>query len=250
MSVAPESKADLTGLASALEASSIRAERALREGLALRSVAIPPELARLAGTFRGARVTLEARAYRGPHTAYARVVRVSGAELEIVNVLCLSTPERALPILGVDLVALARDTLVAVADLSPLHPEPATRARQLAPLARRRLERPFELPAGELPAWCVDWFSPEALLTRVPARALPLVAEAVHAYVEAYVELARTSEPDGSVVEAVSAGQRGYARAHVEHDRGLGLLKKLFDPTLAERFLAEVLFPERTPAWP
>ncbi len=250
MSVAPDRASDAPVLASGLDALSAQAERALARGLGLRAVTVPPELARLEGTFRGAPVLLEARAYRGPHTAYARVVQVRGPELAILNVLCLSAPERALPILGVDLVALARDTLVAVADLSPLHPDPAVRARQLEPLARRRRERPLALPAGELPAWCAAWFSPEALLTRVPAGALPLVTEAVHAYVDAYVELARTSEPDANAVDAISAGQRGYARAHIEHDRGLALLKKLFDPALAERFLTQVLFPERTPSWP
>lgn len=250
MSVAPDRAIDAPTLARGLETLSSHAERALARGLGLSAISVPPGLARLEGTFRGAPVLLEARAYRGPETAYARVVEVRGSELAIVNVLCLSAPERALPILGVDLVALARDTLVAVADLSPLHPDPAVRARQLAPLARRRRERPLALPAGELPAWCAEWFSPEALLTRVPAGAFPLVAEAVGIYVDAYVELAQTSEPDASAAPAISAAQTGYARAHVEHDRGLGLLKKLFDPALAERFLAEVLFPERTPSWP
>jgi hypothetical protein len=179
LSVAPDRASDAPVLASGLDALSAQAKRALAQGLGLRAVTVPPELARLAAG-RG----------RGPFAAAPRSV------------------------------------------------------------ARRRREHPPQLPAGELPAWCAAWFSPEALLTRVPAGALPLVAEAVHAYVDAYVELARTSEPDANAVEAISAGQRGYARAHIEHDRGLGLLKKLFDPALAERFLTEVLFPERTPSWP
>ena len=39
--------------------------------------------------------------------------------------------------------------------------------------------------------------------------------------------------------------QSRYCAAHRKDDRGLMLLHKLFEPTLAERFLREVLFPER-----
>lgn len=237
-------------LASCIDAITTRAERQLVQELALHATTLPPELARLTGTFRGGPVVLDARTYRGPATAYARVVRLRGENLDIGNVLAVSAPERALPILGIDLVSITRETLVAVADLSPLHPDAAERARQLEPLARRRRERPFGLPDGELPAWCAGWFSTETLLTRVSPAEAPRVSEAVLAYVSAYVALAGAAQSDPGLGESIRAAQGGYARAHVEHDRGLGMLKKLFDPALAERFLTEVLFPERAPAWP
>jgi hypothetical protein len=38
-----------------------------------------------------------------------------------------------------------------------------------------------------------------------------------------------------------------YFRAHRERDRGLMLLCRIFQPSVADRFLREVLFPE---GWP
>jgi len=221
------------------------AERALVSGLELRSLPLPTELARLEGRWRGAPATLRARAYAGPRTAYARFVELSGADLEIGNVLCLSAPEHALPILGADLVALAKDSVVAVADLSPVPGAPPPDAFE--PLAGA--EAAATLPRSEPPAWAASWLSSSALITRAPVNATGVIAQALAGYCRRYLELARDSVPAERHVGSTRAAHAAYARAHVEGDRGLNLLGKIFAPELAERFMRSVLFPERTPAW-
>jgi hypothetical protein len=42
----------------------------------------------------------------------------------------------------------------------------------------------------------------------------------------------------------VQRAQDGYAAAHREDDKGLGLLARMFGERWAERYLREVLFPD------
>lgn len=220
-------------------------EAALVVGLELRPLPLPRELARLEGSWRGGPATLSARAYTGPRTAYARFVELAGGELVIGNVLCLSTPEHALPIFGADLVALGKDTVVAVADLSPVPGAPAP--GDFSELAGA--EAAAALPRSEPPAWAAAWLSSSALVTRAPAGSGGVIARALFGYCRRYLELALASPPDACRAETTRAAQAAYARAHVTDDRGLNLLGKIFAPELAERFVREVLFPERSPAW-
>src|SRR5690606_34465217 len=108
-----------------------RVERRLVAGLGLIERPLPPELARLEGRFRDEPVTLLARAYSGPRLRYLRCVEVSSpSHLDIGNVLALPRAELALPLLGVDLVEVGRDTAVVVADLSPMAESEARRAHE------------------------------------------------------------------------------------------------------------------------
>lgn len=224
------------------------AETGLVRALGLVPAPLPAELARMEGQWKDAPVVLDARAYRGERISYARFVTIQGEGLEIGNALCLSAPAYPLPILGVDLVGLGRDTVVAVADLSPILDDPDARDRQLGGLASRRARGPALPPGGELPEWCRAWFSTHALFTRAPSTRHADIAQAVEDYWRAYAELAAAAEP-GAGAAGVEDAQRAYCAAHIEHDRGLQMLRKLFDPALADRFLREVLFPERRPSW-
>lgn len=225
-----------------------RLEARLVEELSLVPLQLPGELARLEGAWRDEPAVLEARAYRGPRIRYARFVELRGAELEIGNALCVSVPELPLPILGVDLVGLGRDTAVVVADLSPVATDEDRRARQLEVLREHRAKRPTLPRAGELPVWAAQWFSAEALLARVTLEQAASVDLVLGGFAAAFVRLAEgtTPEPHGTI--HVATRQAAYCEAHLRHDRGLQLLRRIFEPTLAERFLREVLFPERLPA--
>jgi hypothetical protein len=107
----------------------------------------------------------------------------------------------------------------------------------------------------ELPAWASAWFSQSALCLRVsPAEsvaACQCVAEMADAFVqlsrEESVVLHRGAAPEEAAAE-VARRQRAYFAAHRDEDRGLLLLRRIFQPEVADRFLREVLFPERIPA--
>jgi hypothetical protein len=225
-----------------------RLEARLVRELSLAPVELPRELARLEGAWRDEPALLEARAYRGPRIRYARFVELRGAELEIGNALCLAVPELPLPILGVDLVGLGRDTAVVVADLSAVASEEDRRAEQLAVLREHRAKGPMLPRAGELPAWAASWFSDEALLARVGLDQVASVDPALSEFAAAFVQLAEATTPDPHGTIHVATRHAAYCEAHLLHDRGLQLLRRIFEPTLAERFLREVLFPERLPA--
>lgn len=224
-----------------------RIEERLVEALALVPLELPGELSRLEGAWREAPAVLEARAYRGTRIRYARFVELRGAELEIGNALCVSVPELPLPILGVDLVGLGRDTAVAVADLSVVAIEDDRRAQQLEVLREHRARAPALPRAGELPAWAAQWFSAEALLARVSVEQAASVDPVLAGFAAAFVRLAEATPPEPRGTIHVAARQTAYCEAHLHHDRGLQLLRRIFEPTLADRFLREVLFPERLP---
>ena len=222
------------------------AERTLAEGLGLERVLLDADLAHAAGTWKGAPVTIETRAWRGGAVRWARVATVSGGGLEIGNVMALPQLDLTLPILGADLVSLgARGAGVMIAaDLSPVLPAGDARERQLRAFATRLSPYHDLTPGGELPAWCARWFSPHALYVRPTAEELPRAAEAFRETVCEFVALsaAATAEPGSRA--AVAEAQRGYAAAHREDDRGLGLLGRMFGEQWADRYLREVLFPD------
>ena len=224
----------------------LEAERTLVAGLQLEPVQLDPALARAEGVWKGAAVTIETRAWRGGPVHWARVATVSGAGLEIGNVLALPSPDLPLPILGADLVSLgARGAGVMIAaDLSPVLPPGTERDRQLAPFAAAMSGYRELTQGGELPAWCARWFSPHALYVRPTPDELPRAAEAFRATVRSFVTLAAATDPDPSRSAQVAVAHRGYAAAHREDDKGLGLLGRMFGERWADRYLREVLFPE------
>lgn len=224
-------------------------EARLVAGLHLLPLPVPSVFAEREGTWKGAPVTLAARAYRSSTFTYARFVTVTGTHLEIANALCLSAPIFPLPIFGADLVGFAADRGVAVADLSPVVPDGPLREEQRATLAAARRGTP-ELPsAGDLPAWCRPWFSPETLFARPSPGQAGEIARAFDAFPAALIALAQSTGPEESAAGAVLAAQRGYCVAHRDEDKGLGMLAKLFDAEFARRFIGEFLFPERVPTW-
>jgi hypothetical protein len=224
-----------------------RLEHELVEKLELTLVPLPAELAHLEGRFRERPAKLDARAYTGPRVRYARVVELESDEIEIANVLVCAPAELPLPVLGVDLVGLGRDTAMVVADLSPVSSDAQVAARQLTVLQRyRRTELPPET-ASELPAWAVEWFSSGALCARVDEQRAPSAKQAVLEAADAFVELTQQARPYSADAAAVAERQLRYFRVHRERDRGLTLLGRIFEPALAARFLREVLFPERLP---
>jgi phycocyanobilin:ferredoxin oxidoreductase len=215
-------------------------ETMLVAALDLAPLALPSELAAMDGMWKGEPVRMHTRAYAGARIRYARFVAIESGAIEIVNMLCLARPEWPLPILGVDLVDLGRGAAVAAADLSPViadQPAPAVPAA------------PALTPAGELPAWCARWFSPHALFARVAPDERTALAHRVDAFCRVFVETAATAPPDAASAALVAGRQAAYAAAHLDEDRGLQLLTKMFEPSLATRFLQGVLFPAREVTW-
>jgi hypothetical protein len=229
-------------------------ELAVRE-LELSPLPLGPQLAALDGEFRGRPARLSARAYAGPRHAYARFVDLVGDGLEIANIVIVARPEHPLPVLGIDLVGLGKEKAVVVADLSPMTDTASQRVEEHDVVARCRKTRLSPELALELPAWATPWFSEDAVCARVTSSESVAACQAVAEMADAFVQLSRLdagADPGaGAAAELrgeVSRRQQAYFAAHRADDRGLLLLRRIFEPEVADRFLREVLFPERIPA--
>jgi len=246
------------------------------EDLAMRSLELSPlplapELASLDGQFRGHPAQLSARAYAGPRHAYARFVDLVGDGLEIANILIVARPELPLPVLGIDLVGLGKDKAVVVADLSPMTDDPVRRQRERTAVERNATTKLPVEQLVEVPAWAKPWFSESAICVRVTPSECVAACQAVAKMADTFMQLSRAEpfpepvtattsgasarEPQGLALQHgpelrgnVSQRQQAYFAAHRTDDRGLLLLRRIFEPAVAERFLREVLFPERIPA--
>lgn len=233
-----------------------RIEAVVVRELELAPLPLEPQLAALVGEFRGRPAQLSARAHAGRRHAYARFVELVGEGLEIANIVIVARPERPLPVLGIDLVGLGKEKAVVVADLSPMTDDAVERARQRDVVARYRATKLSPDLALELPAWAATWFSESALCVRVPPGEIEAACQAVAEMVDAFVQLSRldaSAEPVGAAPSQALRGeverrQQAYFAAHRADDRGLLLLRRIFEPQVADRFLREVLFPERIPA--
>lgn len=205
-------------------------EARLIESLKLAPCACPLDGAE--GSYKGVAATLVARTYAGPDVAYARFVNVhAGDELAIANVMVVAKPQRALPILGVDMVKLAaaRAPLL-VADAWPTVDDPAA--------------HPASQPTREGPAWWQRWSSPAALLVRVApdqaGQAHQRLVDLVNVWVNAF---AASGLPESEGAARAAARSEGYLAAHREEDQTLMLLAKIFGAAFASRFIAQVMFP-------
>jgi phycocyanobilin:ferredoxin oxidoreductase len=187
--------------------------------------AVPGE--RAAGTFRGEPVELEVRAHEGGPFRFARFIEVRGAGLEIGNILCLPRRDLLLPIFGADLVRIGAQPAMIAADLSPVAGEDVSAVSA---------GRPALPEAGELPAWAQQVFSPHALYTRVSDGQLDDARRA-------FLFFPRTLMALHAVPGDSSPAQRRYCVAHLEDDKGLQLLARMFGDAWARRFLRDVMFP-------
>lgn len=219
-------------------------ERQLADALDLHPMPLEPRMAHATGTLRGAPVEIETSAWTGDVVRYARFATVAGEGLEIGNLLCLPDPRYPLPIFGADLVAARRDMVMFAADLSIVTCDPNERVRQLAALEHALHGAPSLPPGGELPAWCVRWFSPHALYTRFdPAREFTEATQAFAIYPALFAAMARDAIRDTAGSAAIAAAQAGYQAAHREDDKGLRLLAAMFGTEWAAKYIDTVLFP-------
>lgn len=202
---------------------------------------LPGALAAQKGAFRDLPVTLSAHAWSGGGVGYARVVTIAGPEVAIANVLGYPADDRPLPILGIDLVAVAGAPVVVVADLSPTVRDHLDDT--LETLARVRRAQPPLPSGGVLPAWCARWFSPHYLYTRVGSPSARAALRAALDFAAVWIEAAMTAPAEPEVTERVTAAIAAYADDHLREDPGLRLLDRMFGGEWAAPFRETILFP-------
>ena len=83
---------------------------------------------------------------------------------------------------------------------------------------------------------------PQPLYARVGADRRDEACAAALDRVDRFCALAAAGGPPGSERE-ISHAHREYARAHLEDDKGLAMLARMFGDAWAHRFLREVMFP-------
>ena len=207
-----------------------RVEEEILHALDLRPIPLSAGFASVRGSWKGTPVELKARAYTGSAIRYGRCIELWGDELSIGNALLLPRIDLALPVFGLDIVAAGHGAVMVAADLSPM-------------VASTEIGVPAcDLPSGgEVPQWCRRWFSQQALYTRVPLARIGETEEPILTRVRALAGL--RSPPDPARTSEIAAAQRAYCAAHLEDDKGLGMLSRMFGEAWAQRFLREVMFP-------
>lgn len=184
--------------------------------LSLERVELPAALARGEGEWKGSEVEILSHAWSGGSIAWARLACLHGDGVEAASLLVISKASFALPTLGADLVSLGgRGGMVSASvELDPVGDPPI----------RRAVRTPRTQLAGER---------------------LPRAAQVLDAMVDEWIAIARAArEVDPLFHPTVMRDQESFARAHRTGDKSLGLVARIFDPRWAEKFLAQVLFPE------
>ncbi|MDB4905309.1 MAG: uncharacterized protein JWO05_93 [Gemmatimonadetes bacterium] len=191
------------------------AER-IAAALALEQAELPATLAKSSGEWKGSEVEIVSRAWKGSSVAWARLACLHGEGVEAASLLVISRSSYALPTLGADLVSIGgRGGMVSAGlELDPVGDAPVRRAVRM----------------------------PRA---RVAGERLPRVAQMLDAFVDEWITTARVArEVDPLLHPTVLRDQEAFARAHRTGDKSLGLIARIFDPRWAEKFLAQVLFPD------
>lgn len=216
-------------------------EAAAVEAVVLRGLGLPSAAARVVradGELRGAPVTLEARI-----RDVGRVVVVEGQGVAFANLLFAAPPDRAAPVLGIDLVALGESTLVA-ADLTPvLPPRTPEHDAQTDTLALLRARHSALPSAGPLSPPYDTLLSPHCIHARVTTGAeAGLTRACLRDLAETFVTFAK-APPRPDLAPAATAGLSSYMAGHRQDLRILSVLTRAFGPTFATPFVREVLFP-------
>lgn len=209
--------------------------------LALRPVALPPELAEVAGTLAGTPVTMRTQRYRGAQLA-ALTVAVIEVEQRLCSLTVIGLPSAGThcPVLGVDLIAL-RGTLALVAlDLAPIGAEFWSARCSVILDAMHTLASPALLPRKR-PDFTAEVFSDKALIgaARVGQE------EAVFAAVELLLE--RSAElfaPSSAARVDPKAAQRltRWLAAERQNRKEHNALAGMFGAAFATRYLEQFLF--------
>jgi hypothetical protein len=200
-------------------------ERRVVRDLKLESAPALGELTEVTGTWKGEPVRLRASAWEGPRVALFRTVRVISEQLEIVNVLGWARAPLAAPILGADLVAARPDAALVVADLSPLDPPGSS--------------------AADLPPWAQSIFSASPVFDRVTPETAAASAERVLDLAGRFVQAVQHASAAADPLQRDAAIER-YRAAHLEDERMLSMLTRMFGAATAERLMHSVLFPRES----
>ena len=201
-----------------------RIESRLVDALSLSPLPLPPALSAATGAWKGESASIAATAWSGPAIALARFVRLTGAALDIGNVLVVPSPWRDAPIFGVDLVAARPDAGLVVADLSPLAYDPGA------------------APRMDLPEWARSIFSASPVLRRITPSGAPEALEAVDAMAQEFVARLAGAPQLTASADATHA-QRRYMEAHRSDERTVTMLANIFGTAWATPFVSQVLYP-------
>lgn len=191
------------------------------ETLSLRPLTIRADLAAARGTWKGAPVTLSARAWAGDRTALFRVVILEGEGLEIANLLALPAAGAGDQIFGADLVAARPDAALVVADLSPV--QDASRIST----------------AAGLPPWAAAVFSNEPLLLRISRPERDAALQRLHRLADRFLAPRACAQPSAIYQPALSR----YLHAHRADERTRGLLARIFGAEWTDTFIEQILYP-------
>jgi hypothetical protein len=214
-------------------------------------IQVPAPYESLTGRLRGEPITLETRRFLVDSSVFVTFARLIDAQGRVASVTLSAIPRLddarevlALPILGLDFVALGKQLSLCVWDFSPT--DPGFWQSQAAEILRRAAAEAS--PAGTdrgRPAFLGEAFSPDAVFLRGQLGREPwLYQQAVRlvmhylAWLRLPADQRRTKDPHG-----VTTRIRAWRQIMLNNKKESNALQGLFGP-VAESYLRDFLFAE------
>lgn len=207
---------------------------------------VAPALLECEGSLGGKPVTMRTRAHASRALWLSRFTLLEGPSLCIASVVCFPRPDYPLPIFGADWVSARSDRVMLAVDASPVLPAEDGLVGHSSLFEQARARHHKLEPAGELPAFCRELFSPHHVFVHVPPSRSGELFDVFDDFFSCWLSVLASVAPRSATADLVGARVAAYARAHREDDRFLGLLGRAFGGELAARLVRDLLFPDLT----
>lgn len=214
--------------------------------LALQPAHTPPDFAHKLTLKGNASFEFSLQAFTAPKIRYARSLIFLSSGCSVFNFLAVPEASCDIPLLGIDVVHLGRQVILAV-DFQPLSASNDYFQSPIYTANRATLSSWQDLlntDIASIPAEARKYFSPLAVWQRGPVQPLSHTqhGQCIHAYIDAYSRALETCIP-GARDEARAKFEREYLNYRTENDPARGILDRVFGAQWTQTALASHVFP-------
>ena len=170
----------------------------------------------------------------------------AGDNTQVFNAVLYPDPEYNLPILGIDLLAFNRKKYLAIVDFQPLHQDESDHAATYEHILEPIKDK-YESLKGRMSSKFYDetqFFSQQMLFARFDDENIVQndLLPAFKSYVEAHLNLVRSTKANPSDVKMVLERQKEYDSYSAERDPATGLFAAMYGAEWANDFVHDFLF--------
>ncbi len=170
----------------------------------------------------------------------------AGDNTQVFNAVWYPDPEYNLPILGIDLLAFNRKKYLAIVDFQPLHEKESNHASSYEHILEPIKDK-YDSLKGRMSSKFYDetqFFSQQMLFARFDDEKIVQndLLPAFQSYVNAHLDLVRSTKPNPSDIKMVLERQKEYDTYSAERDPATGLFTAMYGAEWAGDFVHDFLF--------